>query len=141
MTQTQIFTPFLGMIALTLAVWVFMYSKRLPFIFANRFNPNEMTPDEFNRLSPSEVRNPSDNLKNLFEIPVLFYVLCLYLYVTAQVDIVYVASAWVFFLFRVFHSVVHCLGNNVMLRFAVYCVSAAAVWFIAIRAVWHLVVG
>jgi hypothetical protein len=27
------------------------------------------------RLSPAAVANPSDNLKNLFELPVLFYAL------------------------------------------------------------------
>ena len=141
MSQTEIFVPFFGMLVLTLIVWVYMYSKRLPFIFANRFKPDEITPDELNRLSPSEVRNPSDNLKNLFEVPVLFYVLCLYLYATGQVDITYVVSAWVFFLFRILHSTVHCLTNNVMLRFTVYCVSAAALWFMAIRATWTMLVS
>ena len=138
MNQLEIFTPFLGMIVLTLIVWVYMYSKRLPFIFANKFDPNEITPDEFNRLSPVDVRNPSDNLKNLFEIPVLFYVICLYLYVAEQVDTIYLVAAWIFFAFRVVHSLVHCLTSNVMLRFAVYCVSTAAVWFMALRAAWRL---
>ena len=36
--------------------------------------------------------NPSDNLKNLFEMPVLFYALSLYLYATSQVDGLYVAA-------------------------------------------------
>ena len=141
MNQLQIFTPLLGMIVLTLIVWVYMYSKRLPFIFANQFNPNEITPDEFNRLSPVDVRNPSDNLKNLFEIPVLFYVICLYLYVTGQVDTFYLIAAWTFFVFRVIHSLVHCLTSNVMLRFAVYCISTAAVWVMALRAAWRTISG
>ena len=138
MTQTEIFIPFFGMIVLTLIVWAYMYSKRLPFIFANRFKPEEITPDELNRLSPPEVRNPSDNLKNLFEVPVLFYAICLYLYVTGQVDTAYVVAGWTFFVFRVFHSAVHCLTRNIMLRFSLYCVSAAAIWFMALRATWAL---
>lgn len=141
MTQTQIFAPFLGMIVLTMVVWVFMYSKRLPFIFANRLDPDEITPDEFNRLTPSDVRNPSDNLKNLFEIPVLFYALCLYLYLTNHVDTLHVVCAWIFFVFRVGHSGIHCLTGNVMLRFAVYCVSSIALWLMAIRATWSLAVS
>lgn len=135
MDPSAIFVPFFGMIALTAVVWFYMYSKRLPFIRRNRFNPDEISPDEFNRLSPVEVRNPSDNLKNLFEIPVIFYALCLYLYVTEQVDTSYVAAAWVFFGFRAAHSAVHCLTNRVMLRFGLYAVSTLALWFIAIRAV------
>jgi hypothetical protein len=39
------------------------------------------------------VSNPSDNLKNLFEIPVLFYALALYLFITNQVDVAYVTAA------------------------------------------------
>ena len=88
-------------------------------------------------LSPPEVANPSDNLKNLFEIPVLFYALALYLYVANQVDAIHVAAAWVFVAFRVLHSLVHCTINIVMLRFYLYLVSTLAVWFIAGRAALH----
>jgi hypothetical protein len=80
------------------------------------------------------VSNPSDNLKNLFEIPVLFYGLALYLFVTDQVDAAYVGAAWTFVAFRALHSAVHCTINIVMLRFYLYLVSSLAVWFIAVRA-------
>ena len=83
---------------------------------------------------PPAVSNPSDNLKNLFEIPVIFYALALYLFVTNQVDPAYVAAAWVFVLFRALHSAIHCTVNIVMLRFYLYLFSTLAVWFIAARA-------
>ena len=78
--------------------------------------------------------NPSDNLKNLFEIPVLFYALALYLFVTNQVDAAYVSAVWIFVAFRALHSAVHCTFNLVMLRFYLYLFSTLAVWFIAVRA-------
>ena len=78
--------------------------------------------------------NPSDNLKNLFEIPVLFYALALYLFVTNHVDDTYVSAAWIFVAFRVFHSAVHCTVNIVTLRFYLYLASTLALWFMAIRA-------
>ncbi len=78
--------------------------------------------------------NPSDNLKNLFEIPVIFYALALYLFVTNQVDAAYVTAAWVFVVFRALHSAIHCTVNIVMLRFYLYLFSTLAVWFIAARA-------
>ncbi len=81
--------------------------------------------------------NPSDNLKNLFEIPVIFYVLALYLFVTNQVDTAYVSAAWVFVMFRALHSAIHCTVNIVMLRFYLYLFSTLAVWFIAARAALH----
>ena len=138
MEQTAIFGPFFGMILLTLAVWLFLFAKRVPFILRTDFGPGGPTPAKFAALSPLDVSNPSDNLKNLFELPVLFYALVLYLFATQQVDATYVGAAWVFFAFRVLHSVMHCTLNIVNVRFALYLVASLALWFMAIRAaVWH----
>lgn len=135
MNQSAIFGPFFATIFLTLFVWVFMFARRIPFILANKLGQEQMAvPGELARLSPPAVSNPSDNLKNLFEIPVLFYALALYLFVTNQVDATYVYAAWIFVAFRALHSVVHCTFNHVMLRFYLYLVSTLAVAFIAIRA-------
>jgi hypothetical protein len=76
----------------------------------------------------------SDNYRNLFEMPVLFYALALYLFVTGQVDQIYVSAAWVFVAFRTLHSIVHSTFNRVSLRFGLYMVSTFALWFIAVRA-------
>ena len=83
---------------------------------------------------PAAVATPSDNLKNLFEMPVVFYALALYLFVTGQVDPTYVSAAWVFVAFRTLHSIVHSTFNRVSLRFGLYMVSTFALWFIAVRA-------
>jgi hypothetical protein len=134
MAQHAIFGPFFATIFLTLLVWVYMYVRRIRFISSNNFSAQELTPLAFAQLSPPEVANPSDNLKNLFEIPVLFYALVLYLFVTQQVDPVYVTAAWVFVVFRALHSAVHCTFNLIMLRFSLYLVATLAVWFMTIRA-------
>jgi hypothetical protein len=44
------------------------------------------------------------------------------------------AGAWVFAIFRVLHSAVHCTFNLVMLQFYLHLVSALAVWFMLARA-------
>ena len=135
MDQAMIFGPFFAMIFLTLIVWVYMYVRRIGFITSNKLSPKDLAvPGELARLSPPAVSNPSDNLKNLFEIPVLFYALMLYLFATKRVDAAYVDAAWVFVAFRAMHSAVHCTFNLVMLRFYLYLFSTLAVWFIAIRA-------
>ena len=136
--SSAIFAPFFVMMFLTLAVWAYMYARRIPFINSLKLQPEDLAkPGELARLSPPAVSNPSDNLKNLFEIPVLFYALALYLFVTNQVDGTYVVAAWVFVVFRVLHSAVHCTINVVMLRFYLYLFSTLAVWFIAGRAALH----
>ena len=138
MDQTAIFGPFFGMLALTLAVWVFLFVRRVPFILGHR-EVDFSVPGELARLAPASVSNPSDNLKNLFELPVLFYAVSLYLFATSQVDATYVAAGWVFCAFRVCHSAIHCTFNHVNTRFAVYLVAALALWFMALRAAFgHL---
>ncbi len=134
MDQTAIFGPFFATIFLTLVVWVYMYVRRIAFIQSRTFTKEEMVPHRFAELSPPAVNNPSDNLKNLFEIPVIFYALTIYLYVGRHVDSTYLIAAWVFVVFRILHSAVHCTFNLIILRFYLYLVATLAVWFIAIRA-------
>jgi hypothetical protein len=133
MDQAVIFQPFVATMLLTFVVWVYMYGRRLPFIFSSRLDPKQMTPQELARLSPPQVANPSDNLKNLFELPTVFYAVILYLYATSQVDAAYLRAGWGFFLFRVLHSAVHCTFNFIPLRFVLYVISAGALWFIVLR--------
>lgn len=134
MNQTMIFAPFLSMMLLTLIVWFYMYSRRIPLIQKSKIDPNTLTAAELARISPPAVSNPSDNLKNLFELPTLFYGLALYLFVTEKVDEIYLVAAWIFTAFRVLHSAVHCTVNIVMLRFWLYCIAALALWFMIVRA-------
>jgi hypothetical protein len=138
MDPAAIFVPFVGTMLLTLVVWVYMYARRIPFILQSKMSPQQLTPLEFARLSPPRVSNPSDNLKNLFELPTIFYAVVLYLHVTNQVDTAYLAAAWVFFALRVAHSAVHCTFNFIPLRFWLYAISAGALWFMVVRAAFSL---
>lgn len=135
MEQHTIFGPFFAMFVLTLVVWTYMYVRRIHFFVTRDIEPADVTsPAALAALTPPPVSNPSDNLKNLFETPVLFYALALYLFVTNQVDAAYLYAAWLFVAFRVLHSAVHCTFNLVMLRFWLYAISTVALWFMAIRA-------
>ena len=129
MNQASIFVPFVGTMLLTMVVWIYMYARRIPFITRSDL------------AGKPAVSNPSDNLKNLFELPTIFYAAILYLFVTQQVDTPYLVAAWVFFPFRVLHSIVHCTFNLVLLRFWLYAASALSLWFIVVRIAWHLLVG
>jgi hypothetical protein len=135
MEQRAIFGPFFATMLLTLVVWIYMYVRRIAFIRSQNLRPGDLAvPGALAQLSPPAVSNPSDNLKNLFEIPVLFYALVLYLFVTNQVDATHVSAAWIFVVFRVLHSAVHCTINIVMLRFYLYLIATLAVWFMLVRA-------
>ena len=142
MAQTAIFGPFFATMLLTLVVWVYMYVRRIRFVTKNDVSPKDLAvPGALAQLSPAAVSNPSDNLKNLFEIPVLFYALTLYLFVTGQLDAFYVNLGWVFVVFRTLHSVVHCTFNLVMLRFYLYLIATLVVWVMVIRAAYRFFSG
>ena len=142
MSQQAIFGPVLAMMALTFVVWVYMYIRRISFITSTRLGPGELAiPGTLARVSPAAVANPADNFRNLFEIPVLFYVLALSLAFANRVDATYLYAAWVFVAFRVLHSAVHCSVNIVLLRFYLYVISSLAVWFMVARAALQFLSG
>ncbi|CAF0895187.1 unnamed protein product [Rotaria sp. Silwood1] len=109
--QLRIFGPFFATMLLTTIVWVYLFIRRIHFLQSKNIRPEQlMRPGELARISPPAISNPSDNLKNLFEMPVLFYALSIYLFITQQVDTPYVVAAWIFFIFRVLHSSIHLYG-------------------------------
>jgi len=136
-SQSAIFTPFLGMMSLTALVWMALFVRRLSYILPNNIDADKLkTPEMLKQRLPEAVMAPSYNLQNLFELPVIFYALCLFIYTAELVDAVLVGAAYVFFISRALHSIVHCTYNKVMHRFLLYLVSSLALWFMLLRVVW-----
>ena len=139
MNDTQILEPMLGMMVLTAVVWFVLYARRIPAMRKVGVPTQEYTtPDKGAALLPEAVSYPSNNFKNLFELPVLFYGLCLYLFVTQSAATADIFAAWLFVGFRVLHSAIHCTVNVVIARFAAYFLAALALWFMLGRAVLGL---
>lgn len=135
MNGEAIFLPMLATMTLTAFVWHYMYARRIPAMRrAGVSAQTYTTPDKTVEYLSDEVNYSANNLKNLFEVPVLFYGLCLYLFVSGNVDTAYVIGAWLFFAFRTCHSIVHCTKNVVMVRFVLYSGAALALWFMLGRA-------
>jgi hypothetical protein len=135
MNVNAIFLPMLATMALTAVVWSYMYAKRVPAMRRARVSVQTYTtPEKVAEILPDEINYSANNLKNLFELPVLFYGLCLYLSVSGNVDAAYVVAAWLFFVFRTLHSVVHCTSNIVMVRFYLYAAGATVLWLMLGRA-------
>ena len=132
---TDLALPMLGMMVLTLLVWVVMFIQRVSFAQSNRLDIEQFkTPADVQALVPAEVSGASNNFRNLFELPVIFYGLCLYLIVSGQVDSFYTNCAWAFLLLRCLHSRIHCSYNRVAHRFGVYILSALVLWVMVVRA-------
>lgn len=140
MHRSDILLPFFGVLSLTLAVWICMYVRRISYLRREGIDLRSVdTPEKAAVVVPEKIHLASHNLRNLLELPVLFYVVCLYLFVSDSVDTVYLLAAWWFFAFRVMHSLIHCSYNKVEHRFAAYMLSAIALWVMVIKATVQLI--
>lgn len=134
MKQQLIFQPVACMFLLTGLVWAFMYARRLAFLVQSGVDPQSIsTPELLNATIPTRTNNPSNNLKNLFELPVVFYALCILLYLSSKVDAPYLYAAWAYFGLRTVHSLVHATVNIVKYRFPAYFLSGLVLWFMVGR--------
>ena len=80
---------------------------------------------------PEPLRVISRHFSNLFEVPVLFYVGVIMIYVTHHVSYWLVACAWAYVVLRYLHSYIHLTTNKVVPRFSVYFASGfvlAVMW-------------
>lgn len=71
------------------------------------------------------------HVQNHFEVPPLFYLGVLFVYVTDFVTTTAVACAWLFVLARCLHSYIHLGSNNVSVRFFTFgfgLLCLAGVW-------------
>lgn len=131
MTPSPLAAPLLAMMLLTFAVWLVMYAVRLTWMLRNGIDAQAVnTPAKMTAAMPERVHYPSDNLKNLFELPVIFYALAL-LHISGQLgpaQPIDVNLAWGFVGFRALHSAVHCSVNIVVVRFTAYILASAALW-------------
>ena len=135
MPTADLALPILGMMVLTLLVWLYMFVQRVGFAQSNKLDIEQFkTPADVQALVPADVSGASNNFKNLFELPVIFYAVCLYLTVTMQVDSVYANCAWAFLVLRCLHSLIHCSYNRVAHRFGIYLLSSIVLWVMVVRA-------
>lgn len=125
MSAAPILFPCAGMVALTAMVWVKLYVDRIGEMRERRIHPQKLASTEQARTILLRTA-ASDNFRNLFELPVLFYVLCLGLGASGVGGPLFVGAAWVYVLLRAAHSLIHVTYNRVWHRFVVY--AASSVW-------------
>lgn len=125
--------PLLAQVLLTFTVWFFLFARRIPEIMRKNIDPQDLRDRAQSHELLVESAAASNNLKNLFEMPVLFYAAILLSLVLLIQDMMLVTLAWGFVILRIAHSVIQCSYNNVNHRFAVYFISCLLLLFMWIR--------
>jgi hypothetical protein len=128
--------PLLAMVGLTLLVWLRLYMVRIPEMRALRIHPQRLAGSADKHLLKDT--RASDNFINLFEVPVLFYVLVLGTMQVGLADSGFVGLAWIFVGLRAVHSLIQCSYNRVMHRFAAYSLATLVLLVYLARLAWLL---
>jgi hypothetical protein len=127
--MAPILFPCLAMVALTAVVWVRMYIERIGEMRERRIPPQAVS-TSVTAAGKLRRTQAADNFRNLFEMPVLFYALCICLAITGMGDHPFVAGAWAYVALRLLHSFIHTGYNRVMHRFTVYVISSVLLFLL-----------
>ena len=130
MEAKLILYPLLAMFLLICLVAATMLRRRVTFYKQNRVHPQKTaTSSEMAAVMPDS-RGP-DNFRNLFELPIMFYVATLTIYAAGLICVPHLILAWGYVIARYVHSFIHCTSNVVMHRFYAFltsCVLLVCIW-------------
>jgi hypothetical protein len=132
MPQQLIFLPMGALAFLTFAVLLVIPFRRFAAGRAGQVRAADFAFGESQQV-PDHVTIPNRAYMNLLELPVLFYVAGVMYFVTAKVDVLVLAIAWIYVTLRFVHSAIHMTYNNVMHRlipFAASNVVLLAFWIL-----------
>lgn len=136
----NILYPAFAMMALTL-----FCMARLGYLRFVAVKRGEIDPRFFSLYrgfeEPEKLAAYSRNVVNLFETPVLFYVICILAFVTDQAGNLVIGLAWAYVGLRFVHSYVHLTSNVVLHRFRLFVLSMlslAILWGVVLTGVMRL---
>lgn len=131
MNQTAIFWPMLAHVLLVYIVYGVMARRRFGAVRAGSVKGSAY---KLRSTEPDVSATVSNNLMNQFELPVLFHVLCLALYVTNGVNYLTLLLMWLFVVSRYVHAYVHVTSNRLVARYQSFFFGVAVlgicwIWF------------
>jgi len=137
MSGNLIVWPGVAMVALTFVVAVVMYRRRVAVMKGERIHPQSvaLSAQIAQRLTDTRA---SDNYRNLFELPVLFYFAIAIAVAAGVRDPWVLGLAWSFVALRIAHSAIQCGYNKVMHRFQVFIGGVLVLALLWIRLAWYL---
>jgi hypothetical protein len=132
-----IFYPVLVMVLLTLLIYVRLIKVKIRELRAGRVNLERRALHE--DAWPESVLQINNNIRNQFELPVLFYIVCGVLWALEAVGILALVAAWLFVLSRIAHAWVHLTSNYVPNRRRLFTVGWWILVFMVLLALWRLI--
>jgi len=124
MQTTWILYPVFAMVILTLVIAMRMLQLRFRAVMADNLNPLFF---KLNRggKPPEYMTQVEQHYVNLFESPVLFYIIAVLAYILQFVDVISVSLAWGFVFTRLVHAYIHTGSNRILQRRNIFLLSVA----------------
>lgn len=113
MKQTAIFWPMIGHVLLVFLIYGLLSLRRKAAVMSGSAKISQFRENQNEPAQSLFVRNA---VGNQFELPVLFHIACLSLYVTQSVGTLSLAVAWVFVVSRYAHTAIHVTSNRIRYR-------------------------
>lgn len=126
-----IFWPVIVQAFVTLALYVVMSKARVASIKQGRAKAADFRLP--NRDEGDETRAIANAVTNQFELPVLFFAVCIAAHVAGVVSVVMIVLAWGFVILKSTHSYVHATSNRLRHRRPIFM---AAFFTVTIMWVW-----
>ena len=73
--------------------------------------------------APKDLQMVKNNIKNLFEYPIIFYALLILIYTLDKSDLPFIYLSWIYVLLRIVHSFYHIFMDNTHLRGGFWLIS------------------
>ena len=109
MTRDWIFVPVIVQVLMTLLIYVRLIKVKIREVRAGRVDKTRSALHE--EAWGDAVLQINNNIRNQFELPVLFYVMAAVLWAMDSVNGLAIAAAFLFVLSRIAHALIH-LGSN-----------------------------
>lgn len=128
----------------SLLLLVFAVSFRFLFLNIAAVRKREVRPKVYQTFVAPQMPEKNllamNNVSNLFEMPVFFYVAAAFLYASDSVDLTFLILSWAFVFVRIIHTGIHVTYNHVMHRLAAFMISnfiLLAIWIRLVIQAWH----
>ena len=131
MTNAAILYPLLVQVALTFVLMIWLAVVRTKTASCGEVRLTEIALDASGW--PDDSVKIANCVLNQFQLPVLFYLLCVLLMITANLSTQQIIFAWIFVASRVFHVFIHTGTNYVLHRFYAFLAG-----FVTLIVMWLL---
>ncbi len=125
--EHTILVPPVAMTLLIAIVWIRLYRDRIGEMRSRRIHPQQVATSRQMAETMQNIKS-SDHFRNLFEVPVLFYIVCGFIAIAKLTSPALLACAWGYVILRAYHTYVHLTHNKVIRRFQAYVASTIVLW-------------